>query len=178
MQKEWRRVDIRLYHGSNMKIETIDFSKCRPYQDFGAGFYLTTIYEQSEKMAKRVSRIYGGNPCINMYDFDKAAFKDNDLSIRIFDKPTKEWALFIINNRNRDFSNITDLECNLDNKYDIVVGPVANDDLVLLFRQFSNGFIDMDTLVKEMEFKKLTNQYSFHTRKALQYLEKAGISNE
>ena len=76
------------------------------------------------------------------------------------------------------FSNISDLECNLDNKYDIVVGPVANDDLVLLFRQFSNGFIDMDTLVKEMEFKKLTNQYSFHTRKALQYLEKAGISNE
>lgn len=70
------------------------------------------------------------------------------------------------------------LECNLDCKYDLVIGPIANDDLALLFRQFSNGLIGVETLVKEMEFKKLTNQYSFHTQKVLKYLEKVGTLHE
>lgn len=39
-----------------------------------------------------------------------------------------------------------------------------------LFRQFSDGLISVENLVKEMEFKKLTNQYSFHTEKSLPYL--------
>jgi len=169
---------LRLYHGSNVEINEIDFSRCRPYKDFGQGFYLTTIQEQAEKMAKRVSRIYGGTPCVTVFEFDEAALSDNNLSCRIFEKPSKEWAVFVINNRNRSFSPIIDLECNLDCKYDLVIGPIANDDLALLFRQFSNGLIGVDTLVKEMEFKKLTDQYSFHTKKALQYLKKAGVLYE
>lgn len=55
---------------------------------------------------------------------------------------------------------------------DIVVGPVANDDLALLFRQFSNGMITVDVLIREMEFKKLTDQYSFHTEEAAALLRK------
>ncbi len=169
---------MRLYHGSNTEINKIDFSKCRPYKDFGQGFYLTTIQEQAEKMATRVSRIYGGTPCVTIFEFDEAALYDNHLNCRIFENPSKEWAIFVINNRNRNFSPVVDLECNLDCKYDLVIGPIANDDLALLFRQFSNGLIGVDTLVKEMEFKELTNQYSFHTKKALQYLNKAGVLYE
>lgn len=30
-----------LYHGSNIAIDVIDLSKCRPNKDFGQGFYLT-----------------------------------------------------------------------------------------------------------------------------------------
>ena len=37
-----------LYHGSNLKIEKIDLLKCRPYKDFGRGFYCTTIRKQAE----------------------------------------------------------------------------------------------------------------------------------
>ena len=43
-----------LYHGSNIKIVEIDLSKCRPYKDFGCGFYLTDIRGQAEQMARRV----------------------------------------------------------------------------------------------------------------------------
>lgn len=32
-------------------------------------------------------------------------------------------------------------------------------------------------MVNEMEFKKLTDQYSFHTEKALSYLLKTGVEN-
>lgn len=63
---------------------------------------------------------------------------------------------------------------NIDNRYDIVIGPIANDDLALLFRQFSDGLISVETLVKEMEFKKLTDQYSFHTQESISYLKKIG----
>lgn len=54
-----------LYHGSNMVIDEIDLNKCRPYKDFGQGFYCTEIKEQAELMAKRVARIYGGTPYVN-----------------------------------------------------------------------------------------------------------------
>lgn len=139
---------IRLYHGSNIVIEEIDLQKTRPYKDFGRGFYLTSMKEQAQKMAQRVSRI--------------------------FEEPSKEWALFVINNRNRDYQDIYSMECNHDNKYDLVIGPVADDDLALLFRQFSGGLISVEVLVEAMKFKKLTNQYSFHTERALELLEKAG----
>lgn len=57
-----------LYHGSNMDIKVIDLAMCRPYKDFGEGFYLTVMKERSEKMAKRVARIYGGSPVLNGFE--------------------------------------------------------------------------------------------------------------
>ena len=32
-----------LYHGSNVDIQNISLSACRPYKDFGKGFYLGEI---------------------------------------------------------------------------------------------------------------------------------------
>lgn len=169
---------MKLYHGSNVEIHEIDLAKCRPYKDFGQGFYLTALPEQAVKMANRVSRIYGGSPCTTVFDFDVSLLEHPELRTRIFQKPSKEWALFVINNRNRNFKDYSDTECNFDLKYDLVTGPIANDDLALLFRQFSNGLIGVDILVREMKYKKLTNQYSFHTPKALAYLKKAGVLHE
>ena len=42
---------MRLYHGSNLVIDSINLAMCRPYKDFGKGFYLTDIEKQAEKMA-------------------------------------------------------------------------------------------------------------------------------
>lgn len=37
-----------LYHGTNCSIDKIDLNKCRPYKDFGKGFYLTmTLYPKT-----------------------------------------------------------------------------------------------------------------------------------
>jgi hypothetical protein len=167
-----------LYHGSNIEIEQVDINKCRPYKDFGQGFYLTTIEEQASKMATRVTRIYGGSPCITRFEFDAQILDQDWLSVCQFEKPNKDWALFVINNRNRSFQNTKDVMCNQDLKYDIVHGPIANDDLALLFRQFSGGLIDVDILVKAMEYKQLTDQYSFHTNAALNHLKKVGVQHD
>lgn len=34
-----------LYHGSNVFVEEIDLRKCRPFKDFGRGFYCTELKE-------------------------------------------------------------------------------------------------------------------------------------
>nr|MBQ4318822.1 DUF3990 domain-containing protein [Clostridia bacterium] len=157
-----------LYHGTNLEIDTIDLKKCRPNKDFGRGFYLTTIEEQAQRMAVRVSGLFSGTPVINVYSFDEALLENGMLSVRKFDTPSVEWALFVMSNRNR----IADRENNLDNKYDVVVGPVADDDLSLLFNLFVDGYIDKNALMNGMKYKKLTDQYSFHTEKAIGLLHK------
>lgn len=84
-------------------------------------------------------------------------------------------AVFIKNNRDIKFFDSTCLECNLDCKYDVVIGPVADDNVGLLIRQFSRGTIDAEYLKKEFDFGKLTNQVTFHTKKSLTYLKKVGV---
>ena len=164
---------MRLYHGSNIAIDSINLAMCRPYKDFGRGFYLTDIEEQAEKMAVRVARIYGKTPIINVYEIDDD-FKDLDhLRIKDFGiQTTEEWARFVMNNRSRAFVDVEDILCNKDNKYDIVIGPVADDNMELLFRQYENEIIDFETLLKGMIYKKTSSQYSFHTERSVAFLRK------
>lgn len=161
-----------LYHGSNVEIDEIDLNKCKKYKDFGQGFYCTSIKQQAKFMALRITkREKKGEPCVSKFELDEKIFEDEDVKIKKFEKPSKEWAEFILNNRDRNFKDISSSKCNFDNKYDMVIGPVADDDIIVLFRTFVQGLIDIDTLIKELTFKELTDQYSFHTQKALKYLK-------
>ena len=136
------------------------------------GFW-TDIEKQAEKMAIRVARIYGEKPIVNIYEIDDD-FKDfKDLKIKDFGiQTTEEWARFVMNNRSRVFTDIKNVLCNKDNKYDIVIGPVADDNMALLFRQYENEIIDFETLVKGMIYKETSSQYSFHTEKSVKLLRK------
>ena len=157
---------MRLYHGSNMAITDIDLSRCRPNKDFGLGFYLSPDKTAAEKMAHRTVKRFGGSPYVMTYDFNDADLER--FTLRRFDKPTVEWAMFVMVNRR---GVIDAQEHNLDNKFDVVVGPIANDDLALLFRQFSRGLLTVEMLMREMQYKELTVQYSFHTRQAVSLLK-------
>ena len=97
------------------------------------------------------------------------------INIKDFGTQTsEEWARFVHNNRNKNFTDFSNPECNLDNKYDIVIGPIADDDMALLFRQYENGVITFESMMSGMVYKETTNQYSFHTPKAVSLLRKAG----
>lgn len=54
------------------------------------------------------------------------------------------------------------------------IGPVADDNMALLFRQYENEIIDFETLLKGMIYKKTSSQYSFHTEKGIRLLRKVG----
>lgn len=112
---------MKLYHGSNIVIQHINLTMCRPYKDFGKGFYLTDIEEQAKKMAVRVSKIYGGSPVVNTFEIQDDFREIQNLKIKDFGvQTTEEWAKFVMHNRNRAFLDMKNNLCNKDNKYDIV----------------------------------------------------------
>lgn len=154
---------MKLYHGSNMLIEQIDLSKCKPYKDFGQGFYLTEIKEQAEQMAKRTAAIYGGEPVVTEFEFDETVL--NTLSVKVFTEPDQEWALFVMANRSRKHMQPT-------HGFDIVIGPVADDTIATLFRNFDDGIIDLQMLVNGLRYKKVSSQYLFHSVEAIKYLHR------
>lgn len=154
---------MKLYHGSNTVIEQIELSKCKPFKDFGQGFYLTEIREQAEQMTKCTSAIYGGEPVVTEFEFDETAL--NTLSVKTFEKPSEEWALFVM--ANRDKNKTHPIHC-----YDVVIGPVADDTIATLFRNFDDGIIDLQMLVNGLKYKKVSSQYSFHSAQAIKYLRR------
>lgn len=157
---------MKLYHGSNTPIDKIDLSLCRPNKDFGCGFYLSPDKSAAEKMAHRTVKRFGGVPYVMTYEFE-----EDEISLirkKRFEVPSVEWAMFVMANR-KQHSDASDH--NRDNRYEIVIGPIANDDLALLFRQFSRGLLSVEMLMREMQFKVLTIQYSFHTPEAVAALK-------
>lgn len=158
-----------LYHGSNIVIEKIDLDKSRPNKDFGRGFYLTKIKEQSIQMAKRTFKRFGAEQWVTVFDFDETIMEKAAISVKQFQNPNEEWVDFVLNNRSPK-RKCEPMQNNRDNKYEIVYGPVANDDIDLSFNLFEQGFINKQILLDRLVHKKLNNQYSFHSIRALQFL--------
>ena len=104
-----------LYHGSNTEIMEIDLSKCRPFKDFGSGFYLTSFKEQAVRMAENRAALYGGSPVITVFEADDNIMEMPELNTRSFSvNPTVEWARFIVNNRTKEFNDPESPDCNID----------------------------------------------------------------
>lgn len=73
-----------LYHGSNTEIMEIDLSKCRPFKDFGRGFYLTSFKEQAVRMAENRAALYRGSPVITVFEVFDNIMEIPELNTRSF----------------------------------------------------------------------------------------------
>ena len=153
-----------LYHGTYTNFDSIELDKCRPFKDFGKGFYLTDLEVQAMKMAVKKSKIFNGSPVILKYEFDETLLNNGKLKVKIFTKPDREWAEFIYKNRSRT--------SHYNHDYDIITGPIAYDGVAYLLDRYEEGTISLEQLAKELEFKDLNNQYFFGTEKALNYLKR------
>lgn len=159
-----------LYHGSNCVINSIDLDTCKPFKDFGKGFYTTEMKDQAFRMAKRTAKRFGGVPVMNEFVLDKNIFSDKEIQIKHFSEPTIEWASFVVNNRNKNFLDFNDVNSNHNNQYDVVIGPVANDDIILTLELYIDGRLSPNGLLEALRYKELSQQISFHTEKALSFL--------
>ena len=155
---------MRLYHGTNIDFSEIDLAKSFPLKDFGKGFYLTTIREQAERMAKRKQEALGGKAIVQEYEFDENVLHKGDLKALVFEGTTPEWATFIFNNRSRNK--------NYRHDYDIVVGPIADDGVAFLINQYTTGAVTLAQFTRMLKFKKLSDQYFFGTEKAVKLLSR------
>ena len=102
-----------------------------------------------------ITQIYGNEPVLNIFEIQDNFRELENIKIKDFgEQTTEEWAKFVMNNRSRAFADISSLLCNQVNKFDIVIGPVADDNMSLLFRQYENEMINFQTLLKGMLYKK------------------------
>lgn len=155
---------MKLYHGSNVEIEFVDLTRGRRGKDFGKGFYANPDYMQAVEFCSNVVRREGaGIPVVTSFEFDESAL--DVLNVKRFDGYTKEWAEFILMNRN----NISDEPAH---DYDIVIGPIADDGVGTQIRRLSRGFITFDAFLEELKYSKVSIQYFFGTDGALKYLKK------
>ena len=156
-----------LYHGSNMVFRTPLLAKCSPHKDFGQGFYLSDSFDVARRTARRAVRQRGGEPFVLVFDVDET--KMRQLPFKRFGQPgNRAWAKFVLANRN---PGMAASDHNRDRRYAWVVGPIADDGLAFLFKMFERGYYTLGEVLRKMRFRrKLTTQYSFHTRPALSLL--------
>lgn len=152
---------MTLYHGTNFEFNTVELSKCRPGTDFGKGFYLTPIKARAMERAKAKARAYGGEPIVTEWFFDES--KISDICYLSFDKESLEWAKFVYKNRTEE---------NYDNTFDVISGPVADDDLRMELNLVKRGILTLEDLAAKLVFEKPNLQYCFRTDKSLRYLRR------
>ena len=149
-----------LYHGGTEAVMQPDCKKGRPDLDFGQGFYVTLLQDQAEGFAKRKARDRKGKPVISVYEFDyESAIKD--CAYMNFEFYDEAWLDFVSDNRS-----------GIDRTagYDLICGPVANDDVYQTFILYSTGVYTKEQTLEALKIKKLYNQYVFTTDRALSFL--------
>lgn len=158
---------IRLHHGSNVSIDTIDLSLSKKGKNFGQGFYLNPNYNQALEMAEfKVDIFEEGSPLVSSFDFDEEAALRDGLSIKVFTDYCAEWAQFVVDNRNNKSDDAI-------HDYDIVIGPIADDKVGLQIRKFIGNEITIDKLIERIKYYgDKSVQYFFATERSLHYLTK------
>ncbi len=157
----------KLHHGSYMSIDSIDLSMSKPGKDFGKGFYLNPDYEQAFLWAEsRVRTLQEGEPIVTSYEFDLDRALDAGLSVKIFDDYTEDWAEFVVGNRR----NVSDSSVH---SYDIVIGPIANDNVGRQIQLYMQGYWTLAQLIEKIKYTaKKSTQYFFGSETALTFLTK------
>ena len=158
-----------LYHGSNMVVSEPKLIQQNRFLDFGFGFYTTTNKSQAISFADKVyKRRGGGDKVVSIYEFDEqTAFEE--CSLLRFDAPDEAWLDFVSENRSGNYEGET---------YDLVYGPVANDDVYTTFTLYSAGALTREQTLETLKIKKLYNQLVLTSEKALRFLNFIGTIPE
>ena len=157
-----------LYHGTNADFDHISLTIGLRHKDFGWGFYLTPDRQTAIRMAQKKARLFGGAATLITFEFDEAAL-DSDLKVKVFPKKaTVEWLLFV--DANRDRKNDKPIH-----DYDIVIGPIADDGVVLQLTNYRQGIYSPEEAARLLQDRYLDQQYYFGTERAVHFLRKTKV---
>ena len=153
-----------LYHGSNINIKEINLAMCRPYKDFGKGFYMGT--EKSQPLT-----LICNYPNSSLYtlNLDLTGLDILDLNLDL------DWALFVAFNRGKmdliKGSSLYNRYADLGGNYDIIKGYIANDRIFIVLDRFFSGIITDIALIHSLSALKFGEQYVALTKKACDKIE-------
>ena len=142
---------MKVFHGTNIVIERPKIINRYKTLDFGEGFYTTENENQARDFAVKVCSRRSPllDPIVNCYEFKGNV---NKFSVLKFDAPNEDWLDFVIERR----KGIA-----LSKKYDLLIGPVANDDVFGTVVLYEAGQLDKESTIKRLKVKKLYNQVVF-----------------
>ena len=154
-----------LFHGSSLLVNKPRVIISEVGKDFGFGFYTTNVKEQAIRWANRKAKIEQRitpdvSAILNIYDYNEKEAQE-DLSIKIFDKPDLEWLEFIIKCRS---------DVGYKHIYDIVTGNIADDNVGETISFVMNGIMRKEDAIDRLKFSKINNQICFCSEKSLEYL--------
>lgn len=150
-----------LYHGSNVEVRNPRLLKIQRELDFGKGFYTTSDIEQAKNWAKRTARIRGkGTPCVTVYHLNDEELMA--LHVCRFVGPDRDWLDFVAANRKGTAA---------PDEWDVITGPVADDQTFQTVVLYLDGYLDADAAIKRLLPQKLKDQYTFKTEKAIALLQ-------
>jgi len=153
---------MTLYHGSNITVVKPDLKLSRKNLDFGAGFYTSENKAQAVEFARKVMVRKGGkNQIVSVYDFDMNT-SESMLDILRFLSPDKLWLDFVHQNRRSIYTGTLP---------DLVIGPVANDDVFATLIVYEQGILNVEQTLEALKIRELYNQFVFKTDKALSLLK-------
>ena len=167
---------ITVYHGSTYLFDKIDVSKGKPYKDFGRGFYVTQSINHASNLALRNKRIeierFGRSCEAYLYTYDMNIDKLSEFNVKKFLDADFEWVQFVLMNRKSR---------NHTHEFDVVIGPTANDDTMVVLNAYLNGLYGdigsedaLNTLIKNIEAEKLPEQIFFSNNKTTEILIQRG----
>ncbi|MCL2365527.1 MAG: DUF3990 domain-containing protein [Oscillospiraceae bacterium] len=154
-----------LYHGSNVVVEKPVLIPQNRALDFGSGFYTTENKVQAVSFAEKVyRRRKDREPIVSVYEFDENAAFSVCSALR-FDLPDEAWLDFVSAHRNRTYQG---------EAFELIFGPVADDDIFLTFHLYASGELTKEDTINRLKVKKLYNQLVFLSNRALSYLQFVG----
>lgn len=171
-----------LYHGTdnisahNILANGINLNAGKLKADFGQGFYTTDSLVSAKSWAIAKSS-YGLKPYIVSVEFDDTSAKKLGV-IKEFEDRTLAWCQFIACNRVRSkrYLEAVQSEHNVDNKFHIVRGFIADGDVVWICKQLGHDLLPVnESIVKEFTHPKFARQTSFHTEYALSFVKSIRI---
>lgn len=152
---------IELYHGSTVAVKNPSLRPGRPNADFGKGFYTTSNKEQAVRWAHiKQERENARRAVVSVYEFDETLLSSPDLSIRRFTGADEPWLYFV-----------TDCRKAREHNYDIVQGPVADDNVFTTVSLFESGVLSAEAAILQLKAYKTYDQLSFHTEKTIRILK-------
>jgi len=150
-----------LYHGSNMAVQKPRLMPTRRLLDFGTAFYLTSDFEQARKWSEHAVKMReSGIATVSVFEFDSACLPN--LRVLKFDSPDHPWLRFVAANRTGK---------PMKDEYDLIIGPVANDQSIRTVNDYLKGYFSEDIAIQLLLPQKLKDQYAFKTEAALACLQ-------
>ena len=149
-----------VFHGTNVVIEQPRIINRYKTLDFGEGFYTTENEMQAKDFAVKVCqrRTPSLYPIVNCYEFTEDISR---FSVLKFEVPNEKWLNFVVERRKGIIMN---------EKYDLIIGPVANDDVFGTILLYEAGQLDKESALKRLNIKKLYNQVVFCSELVLRNL--------